>query len=837
MWSKARTSSSLPSSSDTAVDQEMGGPEPSECADLNGKASWRQSASNWCHAAKAHPIIPLFSIMLFGVIFGSGVAVVQVVRHSDQQGLIDEAQALAIETGDWFSKQLDLAILPLFSLAQFAIEMEIFRGLPSAIGPGDESGSLPYITDTVITHRNVTGICDDPDIVKRYTEISGTIKRNAQMQGILINLELAPQGVVCLVDPLNNTEDFPDGIFYDSSTAVGHDLLKDPLRKEAAEATIIANKAVVTGPLMLRRCNECHPLIEQAFIVRLPIDVPDHTIEVQGVSHNCWGFAVAVINWKELVRRSNIYDNFRLARFQFRLKQVDLVFDNATNIVKKNNVILAETEDFDRDTSSWGRGVVTTQLETSYNEWVMTVAYQVDEAKFAVIIGIAFFVALSVTGLIGTIMIQKQIHADALTATSAELVDQARLAAKREHELNDYIAHEVRNPLAAAISACTFVSSSLSEKQPLTDEASRIAVCEDVAIIEVSLRYINDLLRSMLDLSRAASNQLVLEHAPVDILNDILNPVAAMLYSRDQLFEVLVECPSNLIVEADRLRLKQVVLNLGRNAVKFVIEGFVRLRAAVVDGSVHLYIEDSGPGIPHEKRKNLFCKFQDSLDVLSQGTGIGLSLCDQLIQLMGGSVRLDESYHSGVGSNPGARFIVDLNTSPVPIESVGMVDFSTSAVVTNDDYRKTSLPESLDILFVDDDMLLRRLFSRSVKKVCPQWVVTEASSGEAALNLAGSHDYDVIFMDQYMTSAEKNLLGTESVRLLRTKGCKSIICGLSANDIEKLFMSAGANAFAMKPFPCKEEPMKQEMTRILRGEILTDNEGMTPSTPDPATAF
>ena len=345
------------------------------------------------------------------------------------------------------------------------------------------------------------------------------------------------------------------------------------------------------------------------------------------------------------MRRSKIFDNFESARFQFRLTQVDIRLNNATNSLEEKIVVLAETTGFEADKDKFGYGIVSTELETSYNQWVMAVGYHIDESKFAAILAVTFFVALGITCLCFTIMIQKQIHTDTLNATSAQLIDQARLAAKRERELNDYLAHEVRNPLAAAMSACTFVSSSVSEKEPLTDEESRIAVREDVGIIEISLRFINDLLRSMLDLSRASNNQLVLDYAPVDILNDILNPVAAMLYNRDNMFEVLIECPANLIVDADRLRLKQVVLNLGRNAVKFVVKGFVRLRAEEVNGSVHLYIEDSGPGIPEEKRKVLFCKFQESLDVLSQGTGIGLSLCEQLVELMGGSVRLDESYH------------------------------------------------------------------------------------------------------------------------------------------------------------------------------------------------
>jgi signal transduction histidine kinase len=70
----------------------------------------------------------------------------------------------------------------------------------------------------------------------------------------------------------------------------------------------------------------------------------------------------------------------------------------------------------------------------------------------------------------------------------------------------------------------------------------------------------------------------------------------------------------------DRLRLKQVCLNLARNSVKFIDKGFIRLRAEVIDNEVHVFIEDSGSGIPEEKKGQLFRKFQESLDSLSQGT-------------------------------------------------------------------------------------------------------------------------------------------------------------------------------------------------------------------------
>ena len=82
------------------------------------------------------------------------------------------------------------------------------------------------------------------------------------------------------------------------------------------------------------------------------------------------------------------------------------------------------------------------------------------------------------------------------------------------------------------------------------------------------------------------------------VLRDVLEPSAAMVYDRGENFQVLLDCPENLLVMTDRLRLKQIILNLGRNSAKFVTKGFIRFRAAVVADQVSLCVEDSGPGIP-----------------------------------------------------------------------------------------------------------------------------------------------------------------------------------------------------------------------------------------------
>jgi nitrogen-specific signal transduction histidine kinase len=343
---------------------------------------------------------------------------------------------------------------------------------------------------------------------------------------------------------------------------------------------------------------------------------------------------------------------------------------------------------------------------------------------------------------------------------AALMVDNAHEAAKAERELDDFIAHEVRNPLSAAIGATSFVSSMVSEMNPLSTADARQSAKEDVRIIEDSLQFINDLLRNMLDMHRASSNQLKIDMAPADISRDVLEPVASMLYHRCADFDVLLECPKNLVVMTDRLRLKQIVINLGRNAAKFVEKGFVRLRANVVDGMVQVYVEDSGLGTPLEKRKGLFRKFQESLDSLNQGTGIGLCVCQNLIDLMHGEIVLAEKYESGMVGFPGSRFVIKLNTPAIVLDSINLEksdsfaykdessltqndSLSMDRKIPLDDKSPIELPENLSVLFVDDGMMLRKLSSRSIRKLMPSWKLKEAGNGETALKLVDESKFDI----------------------------------------------------------------------------------------------
>ena len=344
---------------------------------------------------------------------------------------------------------------------------------------------------------------------------------------------------------------------------------------------------------------------------------------------------------------------------------------------------------------------------------------------------------------------------------------------------------------------------------------------DDIRIIDASLQFINELLRNMLDIHRASDKHMKLDFQTTDLSRDVFDPVSAILYMRGAKVDILTDCPKNLMVRTDRMRLKQIVLNLAANSTKFVEKGYIRLRAIVENDKVVVAVEDSGPGIPQEKRNRLFAKFQESLDRLNQGTGIGLCVCKNLSELMGADLGLDDTFESGIEGCPGTRFVLSLNQPPIepqaddPEQSEHDGD---SNIVPASKAEENPLPKELNVLFVDDDTVLRKMFSRAVRRVVgPGWKISEASNGETAIRMLqdASEPYDVIFMDHYMAAVEKQLLGSEAVRQLRANGVTSIICGLSANDKEHEFREAGADAFMFKPFPCEQNALRSELHRVL----------------------
>lgn len=270
-------------------------------------------------------------------------------------------------------------------MAQFVNELEIFRTLHDQVGPADGPNSLPFVPSyspgTRPTHRNITGVCDEPAVVQRFNDIASKIKQNANMDGILVNLQFLPYQVLCLIHPLVNYEDFPDGIVMNNTGVLGYDLLADPARREYAKNVIQGDGLYMMGPVLLRECqlsskkdtaededmgddgigknndddgesvaassqSACHVTVERAFIAALPVksnpnEDPGQSIIVTDKDSgytieypNTWGSVEAIINWNALVERSGIFERFDELDKAFRLSRMDEVFDEETNKVR-----------------------------------------------------------------------------------------------------------------------------------------------------------------------------------------------------------------------------------------------------------------------------------------------------------------------------------------------------------------------------------------------------------------------------------------------------------------------------------------------------------------------
>lgn len=735
------------------------------------------------HVRKHHTSL-VIAFLVFAVLCGASVSIYTVFSNASEKRDRDGALQLADETGSWFADQLERALLvPIFSLAQFATELEIFRTLPDQIGPAGANGSLPYLPPTgpgqPYTHRNVTGVCDDPSLMSRFNEIAAAIKHNAKMEGVLVNLQLAPEAVVCLLYPLNNTEDFPSGVFMDNTGARGLDLLSDPDSKYIAGSTLKQDEVVIAGPLSLRQCKNCDATVEKAFIARLPIEVPYHQIAVDGVPYNRWGFATALINWETLINQSGAYETFAERNMEFQLTRTDRKYNESTQLYYENVVVLAETIGFQ---SSQDKRV-TTNLQTTNNEWEMTVAYASDSTalRFGMIV---LCVALStlITLLVYTVLIQKEIQTDQMAKVEIE------------RNITAYFAHELRNPLGAIDCAL----SALPEDQ-LPDSTKEL-----LSGMRLCTSFMSSVMNNLLDLRKMEEGKMLLFSQPMSLKRTV-NDVHKMLLASVKegvAFCVVCRTDGRDWVSGDFERLQQALTNIVTNAIKYTSVGSITLSVEWQGSTrVRFTCTDTGTGIPKDIQARLFEKYVQRGG--APGTGLGLAIAKHIVTLMGGDIRFD----SDPSVRPGTTCIIT-----VPMEHSDKVE--ESCRFDCDDLHP--IQDALSFLLVDDIKMNRTMLRRRIERgIAPHCTITEAATGEEALKLCATASFDVIVVDHFMEKAGGVMLGTDVVVEMRSMKMGAIIIGSSGNDLESEFRAAGADFVWRKPIPSNDTIIQQLRSVLL----------------------
>ncbi len=351
------------------------------------------------------------------------------------------------------------------------------------------------------------------------------------------------------------------------------------------------------------------------------------------------------------------------------------------------------------------------------------------------------------------------------------------------------MSHELRTPLHAILGYADLV------RAGTLPESSRH---EALSTIATSGRYLLSLINDLLDLSRIRSGHLELNPAPIQ-LPALLEEIAAMVRveAHRKGLDFFLDAPASLpeMVEADGKRLRQILLNLLGNAIKFTDSGGVTLSVQCVpvdDGKVELRVsvQDTGVGISAKDTTRIFAPFEQAEEGQKQesGAGLGLAITRELARLMGGDVELDSQ--PGRGSQ--FRFSVKL---PVVRAQRAAVPASDPVI--------GYLGTRRSILVVDDQEENRRLLQQLLEPL--GFRVMLAGGGMEAVASARANRPDLIVMDLRMPGMD----GVEAARAIRsTPGLEKIVivaASASSADLERAEADPGVFAACLrKPFQTRD---------------------------------
>ena len=380
-------------------------------------------------------------------------------------------------------------------------------------------------------------------------------------------------------------------------------------------------------------------------------------------------------------------------------------------------------------------------------------------------------------------------------AKTAMALSRAKEANEAKSRFLANMSHELRTPLNAILGFSQLMSRDLSLS------ASNK---ESLEIINRSGEHLLKLINDILEMSKIEAGRVTLEENEFDFFL-LLRSIEKMFQLKAKMKNLkltFIKDPAvPQFIKADKGKLRQIIINILGNAIKFTEKGQVCLRVNLEKKQVQdldslfsdVYcicceIEDTGPGIEAENIDKLFTPFEQTKSgrISQEGTGLGLSICQKFIELMGGEITVE----STVGKGTIFRF----NT---------LVTLVTPNSIESHQYKKViSLAPnqpSYRILAVDDRPESRLLLRQMLSNI--GFEVNEASNGQEAIDLWKSWQPHLIFMDMQMPVID----GYEATKKIKSypEGEETIIIALTASVFEEekiLILSAGCNDFMRKPF-------------------------------------
>jgi len=342
-----------------------------------------------------------------------------------------------------------------------------------------------------------------------------------------------------------------------------------------------------------------------------------------------------------------------------------------------------------------------------------------------------------------------------------------------------HMTHELRTPLTAIMG----YNKLLIDKELAPEEEN-----DYLHIVEKNSEHLLNLINNILDQSQIEAGQLRMVKGDYDIrslLEDVmilLRPVADMKAIE---LKTIIHDDVPVLLQIDRTRLKQVIINLVGNALKFIQQGHIQVECSWLNDRLNIAVEDTGPGIPESDLQNIFKSFQQVDSVIASeitGTGLGLTISTNLARLMGGQIEVESS------SGHGARFTLSIDAM------AGEVVEDDADSLLQDIHSKVE--NTGFILLAEDSKDSSKLITLFLEMA--GYEVKLAENGQQAFEMAVADRPAMILMDMHMPVMD----GQTATRKIREAGYEGPIFALTASNDEIVIgnmLEAGCNGEIAKP--------------------------------------
>lgn len=451
--------------------------------------------------------------------------------------------------------------------------------------------------------------------MERYDRIAETIATNSRMQDVLMLLQLAPYGVVCMLNPRIDSNDYSGDHPLNSTGLLGLDYLSEPMRSKVEYHTLSHNgQMTLSGPKTMNipcrnkedsnRAGGCryHGYSASVLEARLPIHVPGYTMQVPSDggtakgAYPYWGFAIATIHLEALIETSGAFGKFADQELDFQLTRKVTLGGSSEAAGGPAFVILAESPGF----STVNRVSHSTKINLDPylpgESWTMTVSYATTAPWQVWVIPLLVIMCCCISFLVFKILLQKQ---DRMAMAAVAMAQESKV--QTERNMTAYFAHELRNRKSRLLELFSFTRAKHSSHDcflanttfptalSAMDSALKAMPEEDmsgpgkelIAGMRICSDFMSTIMNNLLDVRKMEEGELTLKRRPVNL--DLLVESLHRMFQPNVrpgvefVWRSSISSRDRQWVIGDSHRLQQIFANVITNALKYTTSGSVTL--------------------------------------------------------------------------------------------------------------------------------------------------------------------------------------------------------------------------------------------------------------------